>query len=165
MVSPQNPLKTSDDMAPFAERLADARKVARHPRIRVTGIEARLGTRYTADTLRTLVRRFPNTHFVWIMGADNLRQISDWHNWTLIFRTMPVAVFDRAPYAWGALASQAARRFRRYRIRTEHAATLALAGPPAWAFFHTRLHPASATAIRAGRRVADRSRRAIGAVP
>ena len=159
MVSPQNPLKTADDMAPFAERLAGARKVARHPRIRVTGIEARLGTRYTADTLQTLVRRFPQTRFVWIMGADNLLQISEWHNWTLIFRTVPVAVFDRAPYSWGALASQAARRFRRYRIRTEHAASLALATPPAWAFFHTQLHPASATAIRAGRRVAARTGR------
>jgi len=163
MVSPQNPLKPSDDMAPFAERLAGARAVARHPRIRVTDIEARLGSRYTADTLKAIVSRFPRTRFVWIMGADNLRQISDWHNWTLIFRTVPVAVFDRAPYSWGALASHAAQRFRRYRVRTRQAARLALAPPPAWTFFHTPLHPASATAIRAGRRVTVRLRRPLSA--
>jgi len=97
------------------------------------------------------------------MGADNLRQISDWHNWTLIFRTVPVAVFDRAPYSWGALASHAAQRFRRYRVRTRQAARLALAPPPAWTFFHTPLHPASATAIRAGRRVTVRLRRPLSA--
>ena len=152
LVSPQNPLKTSDGMAAFTERMASAKAMARHPRIRVSDLEAKLGTRYTADTLETLTRRFPKTHFVWIMGADNLRQISRWKNWTSIFRSVPVAVFDRAPYAWGALASHAAQRFRRYRRRTSSAAKLAVTKPPAWMFFHTQLHPASATAIRAGRR-------------
>jgi nicotinate-nucleotide adenylyltransferase len=152
MVSPQNPLKSTDGMASFAERLAGARAMARHPRIRVTDLEARLGTRYTADTLKAVVERFPKTHFVWIMGADNLRQIDRWKNWRMIFRLVPVAVFDRAPFVWGALASQAARRFRHYRLPASRAAKLALAKPPAWVFFHSQLHPASSTAIRAGRR-------------
>jgi nicotinate-nucleotide adenylyltransferase len=152
LVSPQNPLKSSTDMAAFDERFKSAVAASCHPRIRVTDIESHLGTRYTADTLETLAARFPKTHFVWIMGADNLRQISAWKDWTAIFRTVPVAVFDRAPYAWGALASHAAQRFRRYRIKARRAAKLALMAPPAWVFFHSRLHPASATAIRAGRR-------------
>jgi nicotinate-nucleotide adenylyltransferase len=38
MVSPQNPLKSTDGMASFAERLAGARAMARHPRIRVTDL-------------------------------------------------------------------------------------------------------------------------------
>jgi nicotinic acid mononucleotide adenylyltransferase len=44
------------------------------PRIHVTGIEARLRTRYTADTLRALKRRCPGVRFVWIMGSDNLAE-------------------------------------------------------------------------------------------
>ena len=60
LVSPQNPLKPVAGMAPFAERLAGARAIARHPRIRVTGIEADLKTTYTAETLRRLARRFPH---------------------------------------------------------------------------------------------------------
>jgi nicotinate-nucleotide adenylyltransferase len=154
LVSPQNPLKTRDGMAAFTERFKNAKETARHPRIRVSDLEARLGTQYTADTLTTLTKRFPRTHFVWIMGADNLRQISRWKNWMSIFRTVPMAVFDRAPYAWGALASPAAQRFHRNRLRARSAAELAVAKPPAWMFFHTPLHPASATAIRAGRRKA-----------
>ena len=51
MVSPQNPLKPADGMAPFAERVASARAMARDKRIKVTDIEARLQTRYTAETL------------------------------------------------------------------------------------------------------------------
>ena len=45
LVSPQNPLKTADGMAPLAERLAGAARIARHPRLRVLALETRLGTR------------------------------------------------------------------------------------------------------------------------
>ena len=79
MVSPQNPLKSTDGMAPFEERLQSAHLMANHPNIRVTDIETRLGTSYTAGSLAVLKHSFPATRFVWIMGADNLKQISRWH--------------------------------------------------------------------------------------
>ena len=75
LVSPQNPLKTRNGMAPLAQRLAGAQAMAAHPRIRVTAVEGRLGTRYTADTLRRLRLHYPGLRFVWLMGADNLSQI------------------------------------------------------------------------------------------
>ena len=75
LVSPQNPLKSADGMAPFGKRLQHAIDTAHHPRIKVTGIETGLGTRYTVDTLAALRKRFPLTRFVWLMGADNLAQI------------------------------------------------------------------------------------------
>src|SRR5689334_12699484 len=78
LVSPQHPLKPVDGMAPFRDRLEGARAVARHPRLKVTDIEARLGTRHTAATLRQLTRRFPGHRFVWLMGADNLVEIDRW---------------------------------------------------------------------------------------
>ena len=62
-------------MASFAERMASARAMANHPRIRVTDIEARLGTRFTADTLEDPGDAFSTCRFVWLMGADNLAQI------------------------------------------------------------------------------------------
>lgn len=148
MVSPQNPLKSEDDMAPLAERLASARAMARHPRIVVTDIETRLGTRYTWQTLRALRAAFPRAHFVWIMGADNLGQIPRWQNWKLIWRAVPIAVFDRATYSFKALASKAAHRFARFRVRPRNAAVIVGRRPPAWVYFHSLLHPASATQIR-----------------
>lgn len=149
LVSPQNPLKPVAGMAPFRTRLAQAAALARHPRIRVTGIEARLGTRFTADTLESLARRFPAARFVWLMGADNLIQLPRWERWTTILRTVPVAILARSPYSQRAFAGKAARRFAEARLAARQAGILAEAEPPAWVFLHTRLHPASATSIRA----------------
>ena len=159
MVSPQNPLKSAADMASFEERLQGAHALARHPNILVTDIETRLGTRYTADTLVKLKICFPRTHFVWIMGADNLAQISQWQRWTKVFNLIPIAIFDRAPYSFDALAGKAAHAFARFKLRTRDARSLVEHKPPAWIFFHTRLHPASATTIRVGRAARRNQRR------
>jgi nicotinate-nucleotide adenylyltransferase len=146
LVSPQNPLKPANDMAGQSRRIEGAEAVARDPRIRVTGMERLWGTRFTADSLKMLRRRFPASRFLWLMGADNLQQIPRWDRWTSIFRSVAVAVFDRSPYSRGALAGQAARRFSRWRIAGP--GRLATCNPPAWTYMHIKRHPASATAIR-----------------
>ena len=151
LVSPQNPLKPVAGMAPFQARLDEASRVARHPRIRVTDLEAQLGTRYTADTLRRLTRAFPRTKFVWLMGADNLTLIAQWAEWQEIFHTVSIAVFARPTYCFRALAGRAARRFARRRLTAPAAGLLARNAPPAWVFLFTRLNPISASAIRARR--------------
>lgn len=151
LVSPQNPLKPVAGMAPLAERLIEAARVADHPRIVATDLERGLGTRYTADTLAALTRRLPGVRFVWLMGDDNLVQLPRWRNWPRIFRTMPIAVFARSSYSVPALGGPAARRFARYRRAEHNAGDLADQWPPAWIFFRTPLHPASATALRARR--------------
>jgi nicotinate-nucleotide adenylyltransferase len=153
MVSPQNPLKPVAGMAPFTGRLRQAWRVAAgHRRIRVTDIEDRLGgSYYTADTLKRLTRRFPHWRFVWLMGADNLEQLPHWACWTEIFRTVPIAVFDRPSYSERALAGMAARRFAQNRMPENTARRLAETKPPVWAFFHMPLDPTSATRIRSER--------------
>ena len=151
LVSPQNPLKPSGDMAPLAERLAGARRAAAHPRILPTDIEQHLGTRYTADTLISLADRFPETRFVWLMGADNLLQIPRWQHWHAIFETTPVAVFARHPYSLRAVGGLAAHRYRRRRIDRQGARLLADRPAPAWVMFMHPRHPESATRIRTRR--------------
>ena len=78
LVTPQNPLKEKTDTAPLAERMAQAKKVANHPHICITDLEAKLKTIYTAETLPKLKQYFPKTHFVWMMGMDNLHTIHPW---------------------------------------------------------------------------------------
>jgi len=148
LVSPQNPLKPVAGMAPLTRRLARARMVACGRRIRVTDIEARLGVRHTADSLRALRQRYPRVAFVWLMGADNLIEISRWRNWTEIFASVPVAIFDRPTYSYKALAGVAARRFARFRLPAGAAPRLARSTPPAWVFLRQRLHALSATRLR-----------------
>lgn len=149
LVSPQNPLKEMTDMAPLEDRLARARTVAVHPRIRMLDVERRLGTRYTADTLTALQTLLPATRLVWLMGADNLLNFHLWRDWEAIFHAVPVAIFDRAPYSIRAAFTKAAERFRRYRIGEGQARRLADKQPPAWVYAHCPRHPLSATAIRA----------------
>jgi nicotinate-nucleotide adenylyltransferase len=154
LVSPQNPLKPVDGMAPFAARLEHARRLAAgHKRIVVSDLEDRLGgSSYTADILQTLCRRFPRLRFVWLMGADNLVQLRRWQRWTEIFRTVAIAVFDRPSYSLKALAGLSARRFARERVPISAARRLAEMKPPAWVFFHTPLDARSATQVRSERK-------------
>jgi nicotinate-nucleotide adenylyltransferase len=152
LVSPQNPLKPSAGMAPFAQRLEQAGAVvAADRRIRVTGVEAEFRSTYTADTLTSLRRRVPHARFVWIMGEDNLVQLPRWQRWPDIFGGVPVAVFARPGGSLRALAGMPAQRFAHARLSPGTARRLAEMPPPAWVFFHTRLDPRSATQIRAGR--------------
>jgi nicotinate-nucleotide adenylyltransferase len=125
--------------------------VARDRRIKVTDIETTLGTRYTADTIDALQRQFPRLDFVWLMGADNLAQISRWDRWQSIFSAVPIAVFDRPAYSLSALNAKAAQRFAQQRVAAERAGTIAGSRPPVWSFIRCRLHPASATPIRRSR--------------
>lgn len=149
-MSPQNPLKPVTGMASLEQRLATARAVARHPRIKVTDLERRLGTRFTIDTMRRLLRLPRAPRFVWLIGADNLRQLPRWRRWIEIMHLMPIAVIDRATTA-PALAGRAARRFATARLQPGAAHRLADRAPPAWCFLPVRRHPASATAIRNAR--------------
>ena len=149
LVSPQNPLKAADGMASHQERMARAREVADHPRIRVSDIETRMRLNYTADVLPRLCRRYPTVRFVWLMGADNLAPIHRWKHWHKIFMTVPIAVFARPSYDSRALAGLAATRFSKARLAERKATSLAHRKPPAWVFLAIRRHPASATAIRA----------------
>ena len=148
MVSPGNPLKPSRGMAPFPDRMASAQGIA-GGRVVATGIEARLGTRWTHDTLRALRVRFPRIRFVWVMGADNLVQLPRWQQWMGIARTVPMAVMPRPTYNHRALAGQAAQRLRPALLPSRSAPVLA-GQAPAWTFLPARQNPMSATALRAG---------------
>ncbi|MHA1566856.1 MAG: nicotinate-nucleotide adenylyltransferase [Alphaproteobacteria bacterium] len=149
LISPQNPLKPRDNMAALEARATRARAVAKHRQIRVTTLEAQLGTTYTAKTLGALRTRLPATHFVWLMGADNLAQLPQWQQWTQIPTQMPIAVFARQPYDFKALAGAAAHRMAAHRLPAKAARTLLTQSPPAWVFLPIIRHPASATRIRA----------------
>jgi nicotinate-nucleotide adenylyltransferase len=147
LVSPGNPLKPVDGMAPLVDRLAGAARIGDGRRVVATGIEAALGTRYTVDTLRVLLRRFPRVRFVWIMGADILEQFPHWRRWMDIARHLPLVVLPRPRYTNRALAGQAAHRLRAAR-RPVREAPLLPGAAPGWVFLPGRQTAVSATAIR-----------------
>lgn len=147
LVSPGNPLKARQP-APMAARIAHARALLRgDPRVVVTDIEARLGTRYTADTIRRLRRLYPGVTFVWLMGADNLAQFHRWDRWRDIMAMVPVGVLARPGSGLRARLSVAAQVFRGHRVgRGEN---LARRTGPAWVFVNVPMNDASSSEIRA----------------
>lgn len=147
LVSPGNPLKTLGP-APLAERMAHARAVMRHPKVRVTDLEARFGTRHTHATLDRLIRAYPGVRFVWLMGADNLSTFHHWENWRKIMDLVPVGVMARPGQRIAAKTSPAARQFRRYRLRGREAARLCRTDPPCWCFLNVPMSDLSSTRIR-----------------
>ncbi len=115
LVSPGNPLK-SRDPAPLAERMQAARAVMQHPRVEISDLEARLGTRATADTLAALQAIYPGVRFVWLMGADSLAQFHLWQDWRRIMDSVPVGVLARPGQRISARTSTVARIYAQYRI-------------------------------------------------
>lgn len=148
LVAPQNPLKDPTETAALERRLARARKVARHPRIVVTDFEAVLGTRYTADTMAIIVRRWPGVRFVWVMGADSFAGLHRWNDWQRLVGLVPMAVFDRPGFTLKALSSPAAITFAAARLDGSNAAALARRRPPAWCFIAIPRRHESSTALR-----------------
>jgi nicotinate-nucleotide adenylyltransferase len=152
LVTPGNPLKDILGLAPLGERLAAARRLARHPRIVVTGFEADLGVRYTFETVRYLEARCPGVRFVWLMGADNLKGFHRWRQWRGIAASLPIAVVDRAGLSFSATAGLAATALAGVRVPEAAARTLPGRRPPAWVYLHGLKSPLSSTALRAGQR-------------
>lgn len=147
LVTPGNPLK-ADAPADLARRIAAARALVDDPRVVVTGLEAALRTRYTADTLRALRRRYPSVRFVWLMGADNLAGFHRWDDWDWIARTVPIAVLPRPGALLRAGLSPAAMRFQRARLRPEAAPLLPRRAAPAWSLLTGPMVRMSSTALR-----------------
>ncbi len=107
------------------------RRLAHHPRIDVTDLEAEIGTRYTYETICYLLRRCPHARFVWIMGADNLRSFHRWQRWRDIAKLVPIAVVDRlgpSLYASAGVAGQALGHARIPEIGGKDAAGTKAAG-------------------------------------
>jgi nicotinate-nucleotide adenylyltransferase len=148
LVAPQNPLKSSAETQPLEARLAGVRALARDRGMIVSDVEARLGTRYTLDTVLALKARFPGVRFVWIMGADSLAGFHRWRGWTQIMRALPVAVVSRPWISLKSRSSPAARRFAAARIPFGRAKSLADHPAPAWVFLYGPLNFQSSTALR-----------------
>lgn len=148
LVSPGNPLKR-DAPADLARRMAAARAIMRHPRVEVTDIEARLGTRATVDTLAGLRARYPGVRFVWLMGSDNLAGFHRWGRWEEIMAMAPVGVLARPGEQLRAGLSPAARRFARRRLPMAQARALASCEPPAWCLLTGRMLDLSSSELRA----------------
>ena len=148
LLTPGNPLKENGRLHGLAERARAALDVADDPRIDISCLEAVIGTRYTVDTIMHLRRRVSGVRLVWIMGADNLAQFHRWKDWRRIAAEVPIAVIDRPPQSFRALAAPAALALARYRLPENQAASLPDQRAPAWVFLTGLKLNISSTGLR-----------------
>jgi nicotinate-nucleotide adenylyltransferase len=150
LVSPGNPLKDKAmDMAPYAARLASALAMARRSRIRVSDFERQLGTRYTVETLKLLMRRWPRNRFIWLMGEDTVAQFHQWKRWRDLARMVPIAVISRPGYDDEARAARAMGWLRRFVRPASQARNWTEWSAPAIIFLRLPPDRTSATRLRA----------------
>ena len=79
------------------QRLAMLRlATAGEPRFSVDDRELhRLGPSYAIDTVRSLMGDYPGVRFLFLIGADNLSDLTRWHEADELMRLVDFAVFDR----------------------------------------------------------------------
>ena len=147
LVSPGNPLKKTQTA--LSDRVAAAHRRLGNSRTLVSDLESRLGTRYTIHTLRRLKRLAPRARFVWIIGADNLRDFHRWRDWRKIAALAPIVVVARPGANPKAGLSRFAQQFAQHRLPQSAASTLTRHKPPVWVYLTAPLDPASSTELRA----------------
>ena len=151
IVARGNPLKESHGS--YAARIASARRLVDHPRMRVTDLEEQLGVNYTKDLLEALGQRTKGANFVWIMGADNLAGFHKWGGWKMIAQTVPICVIARPGSGSKARLAKFANTYRSARIDPTDGPLLCHLKAPAWIYLTAPWHPASSTALRKAARI------------
>ena len=105
IVSPQNPFKEQEGLAPEFSRYEMcelACKASRYPeQIKVSAVEFVLEKpSYTINTLRYLRENFgAEMKFSVLMGADNIENFDKWREYEEILRDYPLLVYPREGYS------------------------------------------------------------------
>ncbi|MDD7909824.1 MULTISPECIES: nicotinate-nucleotide adenylyltransferase [Pseudovibrio] len=151
LVTPGNPLKQHNELAPLEARVEAVKDLAQHPKMRVTAHEVMLGTPYTAKTLAALQAKQPLVKFVWVMGADNLAGFHRWQDWRGIVNRVPIAIVNRPGATLSPLSAPMSVTYAQARLPEHKAPLLSDIKAPAWTFLTGPLDASSSTNIRAGR--------------
>lgn len=149
LVSPQNPLKSTGDMAGYAQRVASAEHFCqKHPALSICEIEQQNGLKYTAETLQFIQETHPHHQFIWLMGSDNLAQLHRWKEWHNIMNYIPICIIDRAPHSHASLRSKAALAYQQHRVSPTQLAKKGAIKTPQWSYLFIPRHNESATRLR-----------------
>ena len=97
LVSPNNPLKSVQSLAPEQERLAAVQQAIQDiPRLKASDFEFSLPRpSYTANTLRALQQAYPDYEFTLIIGEDNLSIFHQWREYEFILANFRIFVYPR----------------------------------------------------------------------
>ena len=155
LINPQNPLKQSNDILPYDQRVAHALKLIKNAHIKLSHFERQNHLFHSYHTAMRLKSAYPHYQFIWLMGEDCLQELPRWYRWRDFMRLMPIAVFRRnMPMA--SKNKQYKRKnltadmklLRPYQYPNKKSRILAYQRPPIWVVFKQPLCPLSSTELR-----------------
>lgn len=97
LVSPQNPLKSAEELSDQQSRLEMAKlALKKYAKFKVSDFEFSMPTpSYTIDTLRALKEKSPEDTFSLIIGADNWNVFESWREYDKIWEEFTLKVYPR----------------------------------------------------------------------
>ncbi|MFV0536336.1 MAG: nicotinate (nicotinamide) nucleotide adenylyltransferase [Dysgonomonas sp.] len=97
LVSPQNPLKSAEELSDQQLRLEMTKLALRkYAKLRVSDFEFDMPKpSYTIDTLRALRDKYPENTFSLIIGADNWNVFESWREYDKIWGEFKLKVYPR----------------------------------------------------------------------
>lgn len=97
VVTPLNPLKTTDNMLPDVKRLQlTAAAINGYPKFKVSDVELMLPKpSYTIETLDYLRNTHPEREFILIIGSDNWSSFDRWKDFGRIIEQYKLLVYPR----------------------------------------------------------------------
>jgi len=98
VVSPHNPLKDKEILAPDFHRLEMVKLAIpeNENRLMVCDIEMNMPKpSYTIDTLKALGKKYPQNEFIVILGSDSLESITKWKDYKQLISDYSIFVYPR----------------------------------------------------------------------
>ena len=109
-----NTEKNPNDYAPLLHRMAMAdillKNYSECPFI-MTDIQDRLGTHITSEVIQKIKTNYPEDHFIWVMGTDNLETVHQWEYYETLFEEFPTMIINRPPYTIPPFETIAGKQF------------------------------------------------------
>ncbi len=151
LITPGNPLKNNNNLAPLSERIIWANNLVKLPNIHISAFEAKYGFHYSYKTIYFLKNNLSDRKFVWIMGSDNLANFHLWERWDNIANLLPMAIYARPKTNISAKFSKFAIKYKDFRLDEGDAKLLPFCPAPKWVFLHGIMSDISSTKLRQNR--------------
>ena len=133
----QNPLKEKNDYLTFEERIKNCQIITqKNPKIYVKKID----NFYSIDLINSLQKKYKNYEFIWVMGADNLKDFHHWHDFKNLIYKIEFAIFSRDNYLKKTSNFRALKLYQKYKNKSKKL--------PKFSIFHCRKLNISSTQIR-----------------
>jgi nicotinate-nucleotide adenylyltransferase len=148
----ENPDKDPLDYASLEHRMNMADILVRHYNapVKLSDMEDKIaqqtGRHETYYVLQGLQEHYPDTKFVWVMGADSFAGFHQWAERDLILNNYIIAIVDRPGYTEQALSSPTAVEFATQKIDLTDGEQLRNA-THGWGFLNTPHIPVSSSGL------------------